>query len=61
MGRRSIVTISTIKKGEKFTYKNLWTKRPGTGIPSYKLKNIIGKISKNNLNKDIILKKNQIR
>ena len=59
--RRSIVTISKIKKGEKFTYKNLWTKRPGTGIPSYKLKNIIGKISKNNLNKDIILKKNQIR
>ena len=59
--RRSIVTISDIKKGEKFTYKNLWSKRPGTGIPSYKLKNIIGKISRVNLSKDKILKKTQIK
>lgn len=27
----SVVTISNIKKGEKFTNKNIWVKRPGNG------------------------------
>ena len=27
----SVVTIKQIKKGEKFTKKNIWVKRPGTG------------------------------
>ncbi len=40
--RRSIVTIKNIKKGEVFTLENLWCKRPGTGIPSKYLFNILG-------------------
>ena len=41
---RSIVTTSKIKAGDIFSEENLWTKRPGTGIPSAKLPDILGKV-----------------
>lgn len=40
---RSVVTIKDIKKGEIVTEDMVWTKRPGTGIPSKELHNVIGK------------------
>ena len=46
---RSIVTIKKIKKGEIFSEENIWTKRPGTGIPAKEYENILGKTS----NKDV--------
>ena len=46
IARKSIVAKSKIKKGEKFNYKNLTTKRPGDGISPLKMKNLIGKKSK---------------
>lgn len=46
---RSIVTTKNIKAGDIFSEENLWTKRPGTGIPSAKLPEILGKVA----NKDI--------
>jgi len=58
--RRSIVTIKDIKKGEKFTLDNLWTKRPGTGIPAKKLFDILGNISNNDIEKDNLLDGNDI-
>lgn len=40
----SVVTIRAIKKGELFTEKNIWVKRPGTGeIPAAEYKNMLGK------------------
>ena len=54
---RSIVTIKNIKKGEKLTLDNIWSKRPGTGIPSYKMKNVIGKTAKRNIKKDNLINK----
>lgn len=54
---RSIVSIKNIKKGEKLTYDNIWSKRPGIGIPSYKMKNIIGRIAKRNIKKDSLINK----
>ena len=53
--RRSIVTIKDIKKGEIFTLENLWCKRPGTGIPSKFLFNILGKKAVENIEKDTLL------
>lgn len=42
--RESVVSIATIQKGEKFTEKNISTKRPYTGqIPANKFYQIIGK------------------
>lgn len=40
--RKSIVAAVNIKKGEKFTEKNLTTKRPGTGVSPMKWDEIIG-------------------
>ena len=45
--RESVVSIKKIQKGEKFTEKNIGTKRPNTGqIPAKKFYQIIGKKSK---------------
>lgn len=51
---RSIVSLCDISKDEIITQEMIWSKRPGTGIPSYKMGEIIGKkvtrdISKNSL------------
>jgi sialic acid synthase SpsE len=40
---RSICTLSTVHKGEKFSAKNLDAKRPGTGMCPSKLSDIWGK------------------
>jgi sialic acid synthase SpsE len=57
----SVVTIKDIKKGDKFTEKNLWVKRPGTGeILAEDYKNIIGKIASRDIDNDCHLKKKDI-
>jgi len=55
--RKSLVARENIKIGNKFTKKNITTKRPGTGISPMKWKSIIGKKSKYNYKKDEILKR----
>jgi N-acetylneuraminate synthase len=53
----SVVTISSIKKGETFTKENLWVKRPGTGeILAEEYKNILGKIATQDIPNDELLK-----
>lgn len=48
--RESVVTLKKIAKGEKFSEKNLITKRPNTGeIPAKDFFKIIGKKAKNNI------------
>jgi N,N'-diacetyllegionaminate synthase len=42
IARKSIVTKVKIKKGEIFSYENLTTKRPGTGVSPLKIDEIIG-------------------
>lgn len=40
----SVVSIAGIKRGEAFSYENLWVKRPGTGeIPAAEFEKIIGR------------------
>jgi len=55
--RKSLVALKDISKGEKFTYNNLTTKRPGTGISPFKIIDFIGKRSKKNFKKDELIKK----
>ncbi|EAI3899044.1 N-acetylneuraminate synthase [Campylobacter coli] len=45
IGRKSLVAISPIKKGDLFTESNLGIKRPGNGISPMEWDNIIGKIA----------------
>lgn len=55
----SVVSIKKIKKGEMFSLKNLWVKRPGTGyLSSDKLNQIIGKKAKRTIHKNYQIKKN---
>ena len=54
---RSIVTIKNVRKGEKLTYDNIWSKRPGIGIPSYKMKSVIGKTARRSIKKDSLINK----
>jgi len=53
---RSIVSIREIKQGEIITEDMIWSKRPGTGIPSHKMDEIIGKVAKNDIEKNVLLK-----
>ena len=55
--RKSIVANKIIKAGDKFTKKNITTKRPGTGISPMKWKNLLGKKSRYDYQKDEIIKK----
>ncbi|BEK49231.1 N-acetylneuraminate synthase [Campylobacter coli] len=45
IGRKSLVAIGPIKKGDLFTESNLGIKRPGNGISPMEWDNIIGKIA----------------
>jgi len=59
--RESVVIREKIIKGEKFTEKNLTTKRPNTGeIPAKEFYKIIGKKSKGDIEKNKQLKKRDI-
>ena len=45
-GRRSIVAAQNIRKGEKFTEKNMTTKRPGLGISAMRWDEVMGKTAR---------------
>ena len=64
--RRSIYAVSDIKKGKKFTRKNIRVIRPGFGIQPVYYEKIIGRLSPYNLKKEtpiksILLKKLKIK
>lgn len=58
----SVVAIKDIKTGEKFSAKNLFVMRPGTGnFNSSKLKYLYGKLAKKNIKKKTQIKKNDFK
>lgn len=56
IARKSIVANENIRKGDKFTFKNLSIKRPGKGLQPKKIFNLLGKKSKKNYKKDEFIK-----
>ena len=56
VARNSIIAAKNIKKGEKFTSRNLGIKRPGHGISPMKFFRVIGKIAKKNFIQDELIK-----
>jgi len=57
----TIVTIAPIKKGEVFTEKNVWVKRPGTGeIFANEFRTVLGKVAKYDLKENVHLKRTDI-
>ena len=55
VARKSIVAKKKINKGKKFTYENITTKRPGTGICASKIYEYINNKSKKNYNIDDLI------
>ena len=53
---RSVVSIVEIKKGDLITEDMVWTKRPGTGIPSKEIGNVIGKVAKVDIPNNVLIK-----
>ncbi len=53
---RSLVAIKDIEKNEKFSLDNIWSKRPGLGIPSLNIKKFLGKKSKRRIMKDSFIR-----
>ena len=57
----SVVSIKNIKKGEIFTKKNIWVKRPGTGyFTAEQFYRVLGKKCKKNIKENIQLKKGHV-
>ena len=57
---RSLIALEDIKKGKKITGKNIWSIRPGTGIPSKYFDQLIGKKIKKDISKGQLLQKKHI-
>lgn len=55
IARKSIVTIKSIAKGERFTEKNIAVKRPGTGLSPMKWDSIVGTIAERDYKLDELL------
>jgi N-acetylneuraminate synthase len=58
---RSIVLTRDVPQGTKLTEDMLWTKRPGTGIPSRELPDFIGKVTTRNLKSNTLLKRDDVK
>jgi sialic acid synthase SpsE len=56
IAKKSIVSSTHIKVGEKIKEKNITAKRPGTGIPANEYYNIIGKKAIRDIPKDSLLR-----
>jgi len=52
---RSVVSTRAIKAGEIITADMVWTKRPGTGIPSHRMDEVIGKIAKRDIIENVLI------
>lgn len=52
---RSIVTTCDIKSGEVINRDMIWSKRPGTGIPSHRMEEIIGRRANRDIEKNVML------
>lgn len=57
---RSLVSIQDIKKGDTLHEKNVWSKRPGTGIPSKNFFKFIGKKFKKNIKKNTLIRRDHL-
>ena len=53
---RSIVSLRKINKGEIISKDMIWSKRPGTGIPSYKMDDIIGRRVLNDIEENTLIR-----
>ncbi len=58
---RSVVSVTSIRKGEKIKDGMVWTKRPGTGIPSKFLPKVLGRIAKKDIPNNTLVRWGQLK
>ena len=54
---RSLVFTQNLNKGDVIKESDLWSKRPGTGVPAHEMKNYIGLTLKRSVKKNTMLTK----
>jgi len=52
---RSIVSTRAIKAGELIADDMIWSKRPGTGIPSHQMDDVIGRRAKRDISNNVLV------
>jgi sialic acid synthase SpsE len=52
---RSVVTTRSVAGGEVITAEMVWSKRPGTGIPSHRMDEVVGRRARRDLPKDTLI------
>ena len=52
---RSLVSLQPILAGEIINDGMIWSKRPGTGIPSYRMDEVIGLKAKKNIPQNVLI------
>ena len=52
MALHSVVTIRDVPAGATITSDDVWVKRPGTGIPSSRLQDVVGRAARHAIPKD---------
>lgn len=58
---RSLVSTKLIKAGEVLTQEHIWSKRPGTGIPSKEMHKMIGKVAVQDIPANTLLDWSQVK
>ena len=58
---RSIVSTCEIKEGTVITQDMIWSKRPGTGIPSWKMDEILGRKALKDIPPNVLLKEEDLQ
>lgn len=53
---RSVVSLQPIAAGQTITENMVWTKRPGTGIPSKKLYEVVGRVAARDIAADTLIR-----
>jgi N,N'-diacetyllegionaminate synthase len=52
---RSLVTTRTVAAGEVLTADAVWSKRPGTGIPSHRMDEVVGRRTRRDLAANVLI------
>lgn len=58
---RSLVSTCDIPKGTVITQEMIWSKRPGTGVPSHQMNEFIGMVAKKDIEANTLLKWTDIK
>jgi len=56
MAHHSVVSVREIPAGASVGADDVWVKRPGTGIPAVELPKVIGRVAKQRIEKDRLIR-----